>query len=135
MVKKLIKLDRLKRSLEHTKKKAEVMKDVEAATLKVYDNKTLKSYMWICSEELIEVINEYLNDKVVRLENEIFKLECEIDEDMTLKEILERELNREWTEEDYKRARELIEKYSDVDYSLPDGFELILPTDEGGEGF
>ena len=29
MVKKLIKLDRLKRSLEHTKKKAEVMKDVE----------------------------------------------------------------------------------------------------------
>lgn len=135
MVKKLIKLDRLKRSLEHTKKKAEVMKDVEAATLKVYDNKTLKSYMWICSEELIEVINEYLNDKVVRLENEIFKLECEIDEDMTLKEILERELNREWTEEDYKRARELIEKYSDVDYSLPDGFELILPTDEGGEDF
>lgn len=128
MVKKLIKLDRLKGSLEHTKKKAEVMKDVEAATLKVYDNKTLKSYMWICSEELIEVINEYLNDKVVRLENEIFKLECEIDE-------VERELNREWTEEDYKRARELIEKYSDVDYSLPDGFELILPTDEGGEDF
>ena len=126
--KKLIKLDRLKGSLEHTKKKAEVMKDVEAATLKVYDNKTLKSYMWICSEELIEVINEYLNDKVVRLENEIFKLECEIDE-------VERELNREWTEEDYKRARELIEKYSDVDYSLPDGFELILPTDEGGEDF
>ena len=123
MEKKIIKLDRLKRSLEHTKKKAEVMKDVEAATLKVYDNKTLKSYMWICSEELIEVINEYLNDKVVRLENEIFKLECEIDE------------NREWTEEDYKRARELIEKYSDVDYSLPDGFELILPTDEGGEDF
>ena len=76
--KKIIKLDRLERSLEHTKKKAEVMKDVEAATLKVYDNKTLKSYMWICSEELIEVINEYLNDKVVRLENEIFKLECEI---------------------------------------------------------
>ena len=128
MEKKLIKLDRLERSLEHTKKKAEVMKDVEAATLKVYDNKTLKSYMWICSEELIEVINEYLNDKVVRLENEIFKLECEIDE-------VERELNREWTEEDYKRARELIEKYSDVDYSLPDGFELILPTDEGGEDF
>ena len=128
MVKKLIKLDRLKGSLEHTKKKAEVMKDVEAATLKVYDNKTLKSYMWICSEELIEVINEYLNDKVVRLENEIFKLECEIDE-------VERELNREWTEEDYKRARELIEKYSDVDYSLPDEFELILPTDEGGEDF
>ena len=123
MEKKIIKLDRLKRSLEYTKKKAEVMKDVEAATLKVYDNKTLKSYMWICSEELIEVINEYLNDKVVRLENEIFKLECEIDE------------NREWTEEDYKRARELIEKYSDVDYSLPDGFELILPTDEGGEDF
>ena len=128
MEKKIIKLDRLERSLEHTKKKAEVMKDVEAATLKVYDNKTLKSYMWICSEELIEVINEYLNDKVVRLENEIFKLECEIDE-------VERELNREWTEEDYKRARELIEKYSDVDYSLPDGFELILPTDEGGEDF
>lgn len=80
MVKKLIKLDRLERTLKNTKKKAEVMKDVEAATLKVYDNKTLKSYMWICSEELIEVINEYLNDKVVRLENEIFKLECEIDE-------------------------------------------------------
>ena len=138
MEKKIIKLDRLKRSLEHTKKKAEVMKDVEAATLKVYDNKTLKSYMWICSEELIEVINEYLNDKVVRLENEIFKLECEIDEGgvvITLEEILERELNREWTEEDYKRARELIEKCSDVDYSLPDGFELILPTDEGGEDF
>ena len=36
--------------------------------------------MWICSEELIEIINEYLSDKVVRLENEIFKLECEIDE-------------------------------------------------------
>ena len=86
------------RSLKYTKEKAEAMKDVEVATLKAYDNKTKKSYMWICSEELIEVINEYLNDKVVRLENEIFKLECEIDEDMTLKEILERELNREWTE-------------------------------------
>ena len=128
MVKKLIKLDRLKRTLKNTKEKAEVMKDVEVATLKVYDNKTEKSYMWICSEELIEVINEYLNDKVVRLENEIFKLECEIDE-------VERELNREWNEEDYKRARELIEKYSDVDYSLPDEFELILPTDEGREAF
>lgn len=80
MVKKLIKLDRLKRTLKNTKEKAEVMKDVEVATLKVYDNKTEKSYMWICSEELIEVINEYLSDKVVRLENEIFKFECEIDE-------------------------------------------------------
>ena len=128
MERKLIKLDRLKRNLKLTKKKAEIMKDVEVATLKVYDNKNEKHLMWICSEELIEVINEYLSDKVVRLENEIFKLECEIDE-------VERELNREWTEEDYKRARELIEKYSDVDYSLPDGFELILPTDEGGEDF
>ena len=126
MERKLIKLDRLKRNLKLTKKKAEIMKDVEVATLKVYDNKNEKHLMWICSEELIEVINEYLSDKVVRLENEIFKLECEIDE-------VERELNREWTEEDYKRARELIEKYSDVDYSLPDGFELILPTDEGGD--
>ena len=67
MEKKLIKLDRLERTLEHTKEKAEIMKDVEVATLKVYDNK-----------ELIEIINEYLSDKVVRLENEIFKLECEI---------------------------------------------------------
>ena len=80
MEEKLRKLSKLERSLKYTKEKAEVMKDVEVATLKVYDNKTEKSYMWICSEELIEVINEYLNDKVVRLENEIFKLECEIDE-------------------------------------------------------
>lgn len=80
MEEKLRKLGKLERSLKYTKEKAEVMKDVEVATLKVYDNKTEKSYMWICSEELIEVINEYLNDKVVRLENEIFKLECEIDE-------------------------------------------------------
>lgn len=80
MEEKLRKLGKLERSLKYTKEKAEVMKDVEVATLKVYDNKTEKSYMWICSEELIEIINEYLSDKVVRLENEIFKLECEIDE-------------------------------------------------------
>ena len=80
MVKKLKELGKLERNLKFTKEKAEVMKDVEVATLKVYDNKTEKSYMWICSEELIEIINEYLSDKVVRLENEIFKLECEIDE-------------------------------------------------------
>ena len=80
MERKLIKLDRLKRNLKLTKKKAEIMKDVEVATLKVYDNKNEKHLMWICSEELIEVINEYLSDKVVRLENEIFTLECEIDE-------------------------------------------------------
>ena len=80
MEEKLRKLGKLERSLKYTKEKADVMKDVEVATLKVYDNKTEKSYMWICSEELIEIINEYLSDKVVRLENEIFKLECEIDE-------------------------------------------------------
>ena len=80
MERKLIKLDRLKRNLKLTKKKAEIMKDVEVATLKVYDKKNEKHLMWICSEELIEVINEYLSDKVVRLENEIFTLECEIDE-------------------------------------------------------
>ena len=80
MERKLIKLDRLKRNLKLTKKKAEIMKDVEVATLKDYDNKNEKHLMWICSEELIEVINEYLSDKVVKLENEIFTLECEIDE-------------------------------------------------------
>lgn len=80
MEEKLRKLGKLERSLKYTKEKAEVMKDVEVATLKVYDNKTEKSYMWICSEELIEIINEYLSDKVVRLENDLFKLECEIDE-------------------------------------------------------
>ena len=53
---------------------------IYAQGIKVYDNKNEKHLMWICSEELIEVINEYLNDKVVRLENEIFTLECEIDE-------------------------------------------------------
>lgn len=80
MKEKLKELCKLERNLKFTKEKAEVMKDVEVATLKVYDNKTEKSYMWICSEELIEIINEYLGDKVIRLENEIFKLECEIDE-------------------------------------------------------
>lgn len=49
---------------------------------------------------------------------------------MTLKEILEQELNREWTEEDIKRAKELWDNYEEGHCEMLEGFELVLPTDE-----
>lgn len=49
---------------------------------------------------------------------------------MTLEEILKLELNREWTEEEKQRAKELIDNYEYGRCEMLDGFELILPMEE-----
>lgn len=49
--------------------------------------------------------------------------------DMTLKEILEQELNREWTEEEKQRAKDLIDNYEYGRCEMLDGFKLILPKE------
>lgn len=49
---------------------------------------------------------------------------------MTLKEILEQELNREWTEEEKQKAKELIDNYEYGHCEMLDGFHLILPKED-----
>lgn len=49
---------------------------------------------------------------------------------MRLEEILEQELNKEWTEEEKQRAKELIDNYEYGRCEMLDGFELILPMED-----
>ena len=51
-----------------------------------------------------------------------------------LKKILEQWKNREWTEEDEKRLKEIYDNMPDDDaYKLPEGFELVFPKKEEDE--
>lgn len=52
---------------------------------------------------------------------------------MTLKELIEYEKNREWTEEEKQRAQELIDNYEESHCEMLEGFELVLPTEYDDE--